>query len=88
MPSVFPENNYVIDYIKLLEGTPTHNLDFGSVVFSRSENHNTMQIQSFYKGLRYIFDGYKVEQDVNFHPAEKLKEQFNNLGYEPIENNL
>jgi len=79
LPSVFPDENYVIEFINLINSKPTDNLAFGSVIFSPEENHNTMQIMSFYKGLRYIFDGFMVRQDVSFHPAADLKQQFVNL---------
>lgn len=77
--SVFPDENTVLEFIKLVNEKPTDNLAFGSEIFSTDENHHTMQIQSLYRGLRFIFDGHMIRQDQQFHPAIEVKNQFNKL---------
>lgn len=76
---VYPEENYVKQVIEKFNTKPKQGLYFDSVTFSQDENHHTMPILSFYKGLRSIFDGYMIDDHARFRPASELKLHFENM---------
>jgi predicted alpha/beta superfamily hydrolase len=73
---VYPKENYVVKFIEKLNKHPKQGLDFDSITFGLDENHHTMPILSFYKGLRSIFDGYMIDDHTRFRPASELKLHF------------
>jgi predicted alpha/beta superfamily hydrolase len=76
---VYPKENYVKAFIETLNKRPKQGLDFDSVTFGADENHHTMPILSFYKGLRSIFDGYMIDDHTRFRPASELKLHFEKI---------
>jgi predicted alpha/beta superfamily hydrolase len=80
---IYPKNNYVKQLIEKLNTKPKQGLYFDSITFGQDENHHTMPILSFYKGLRSIFDGYMIDDHARFRPAAELK-----LHFEKVSNKL
>ena len=77
--TVYPKENYVMQLIEKLNAKPKQGLYFDSIIFGLDENHHTMPILSFYKGLRSIFDGYMIDDHARFRPAADLKLHFENV---------
>lgn len=77
--ATYPKDNYVKQLIKKLDEKPKAGLYFDSITFGLDENHHTMPILSFYKGLRSIFDGYMIDDHARFRPAPELKIHFENM---------
>ncbi len=77
--AVYPKENYTLELIEKMKVTPKEGLDFGSVIYGLEENHQSMPILSFYKGLRHIFDGYMIDEEARFRPANELKNHFQRL---------
>jgi predicted alpha/beta superfamily hydrolase len=73
---VYPKDNYVKQLIEKLNTKPKPGLYFDSIIFGLDENHHTMPILSFYKGLRSIFDGYMIDDHTRFRPADEVKLHF------------
>lgn len=73
---VYPKENDVLTFIEKLENKPKNGLSFGSIIFESSENHHTMPILSFYKGLRYIFKDYMIDNEARYRSASELKSHF------------
>lgn len=73
---VYPKENYVAEFIERLKTQPKEGLFFDSITFGRDENHHTMPIISFYKGLRSLFDGYMIDDHARFRPANVLRSHF------------
>lgn len=79
LPSLFPQENYVIEFINKLNQRPNPGLSFHSSIFGAEQNHHTMQIPSFYLALKSIFSGYMIDDAMRFKPAENLKRHFENV---------
>lgn len=65
-----------MDFIKKIKNKPKTGFSVGSITFEADENHHTMPISSFYKGLRYIFDGYMIDNEARFRSVNELKNHF------------
>jgi predicted alpha/beta superfamily hydrolase len=76
---VYPKENYTLELIEKMNVTSKEGLDFGSVIYGIEENHQSMPVLSFYKGLRHIFDGYMIDEETRFRPANELKSHFQKL---------
>ena len=76
VPSLFPDKNYVTQFINMLQDSPTKGLNVHSKTFASDQNHHTMQIMSFYLGLKSIFSGYMIDDAIRFRPAKELQEHF------------
>ncbi|RZF98663.1 hypothetical protein EXT48_21655 [Pseudoalteromonas sp. CO348] len=77
VPSLYPKENYVREFIHKLEASPIKGLTVHSKTFGTDQNHHTMPIMSFYLGLKNIFSGYMVDDAIRFRPAVELQEHFN-----------
>jgi predicted alpha/beta superfamily hydrolase len=77
--NVFPKENYVIELIEKIESVKKPGLNFGFRVYGLEENHQTMPILSFYNGMRFIFDGYMIDEETRFRPATELEIHFAEL---------
>jgi predicted alpha/beta superfamily hydrolase len=77
--AVYPKQNYTIELIEKMNLASKEGLDFGSVIYGLEENHQSMPVLSFYKGLRHIFDGYMIDEETRFRPANELKNHFQKL---------
>ncbi|WP_445360175.1 alpha/beta hydrolase-fold protein [Microbulbifer sp. EKSA005] len=73
---VYPDENYVAEFIRLLNEKPKKGLYVDSVTYGTEENHHTMPVISFYRGLRSIFDGYMIDDQARFRPAVNVKNHF------------
>jgi predicted alpha/beta superfamily hydrolase len=76
---VYPKANDVLAFIEKLKNKPKNGLSLGNVIFDSSENHHTMPILSFYKGLRYIFKDYMIDNEARFRSATELKSHFESV---------
>ncbi|WP_172971661.1 alpha/beta hydrolase-fold protein [Pseudoalteromonas sp. A25] len=76
---VYPKENYVAEFIKRLTNKSKDGLYFDSITFGKDENHHTMQVLSFYKGLRSVFEGYMIDDHARFRSAKALETHFYNL---------
>ena len=79
VPSLYPKENYVAEFIDKLEASPIKGLTVHSKTFGMDQNHHTMQIMSFYLGLKNIFSGYMIDDAIRYRPAAELKEHFNKI---------
>ncbi|QTL37807.1 alpha/beta hydrolase-fold protein [Pseudoalteromonas viridis] len=79
VPSLYPKENYVIEFIQKIEASPVKGLNVHSEIFGTDQNHHTMQIMSFYLGLKNIFSGYMIDDAIRFRPATELKAHFENI---------
>lgn len=79
VPSLYPKENYVIEFIRKLEASPVKGLNVHSEVFGTDQNHHTMQIMSFYLGLKSIFSGFMIDDAIRFRPAAELKAHFESI---------
>jgi len=70
---VYPKENYVAEFIELLNTNPKMGLSVDSVIYGQEENHHTMPVISFYRGLRSIFDGYMLDDQARFRSATDIK---------------
>ncbi|WP_445359615.1 alpha/beta hydrolase-fold protein [Microbulbifer sp. ANSA005] len=73
---VYPDENYVAEFIRLLNEKPKKGLYVDSVIYGPEENHHTMPVISFYRGLRSIFDGYMIDDQARFRTAVNVKNHF------------
>jgi predicted alpha/beta superfamily hydrolase len=77
--NIYPKENYVIELIEKFESIQKPGLNFGSRVYGLEENHQTMPILSFYNGMRFIFEGYMIDEETRFRPATELELHFATL---------
>lgn len=77
--NVYPKANYVVELIKNFKSTNITGLSFDSKIFGLEENHQTMPILSFYAGIRFMFEGYMIDEEARFRPASDLKSHFTKL---------
>jgi len=73
---VYPKTNYTIEIINKMKSSQKKGLAFGSVIYDLEENHQSMPTISFYQGLRFIFDGYMIDEETRFRSANELKKHF------------
>ncbi|MFA0813195.1 alpha/beta hydrolase [Microbulbifer epialgicus] len=66
---VYPKENYVAEFIELLNSRPKAGLYVDSVIYGGEENHHTMPVISFYRALRSLFDGYMLDDQARFRSA-------------------
>lgn len=79
VPSVYPSENYVLQFIEQMRSQPVKGVSFGSAVYGHDENHHTMPVVSFYDGLRFIFEDYMVDAGIQFRPASELRDHFESV---------
>jgi predicted alpha/beta superfamily hydrolase len=74
--AIYPKTNYSIKFMNRLKTDPIKGLTTHFDIFGHDVNHHSMQVIGFYNGLKSLFEGYMVEIEARYQPADVLKRQF------------